>query len=363
MEKTIYKKDSKGKVRYLTISTSHGILSQESGVLGTANPIIHEKECKPKNVGRSNETTAEEQAISEAISKVKEKLRKGYFENIDDAEEKGGSDFMAPMLAHKYEDYADKIEFPCYVQPKLDGIRMFDTPDGKVSRTNKPILTMDHINVRATLLSFIEGTPFGIITQDPVVDGELYAHGLNFQENTRLIKKYREGETEQVKYHIYDIVSDEPFSKRTKWAEDIAKESENCEIVPTYKVENMTQVKKWHAQFLSEGYEGTMIRWSDNGYDVNKRSKYLLKYKDFIDEKYKVVDVIPFAARPEQGTLVCENADGVRFKTGMKFSHAEREDMLNNRHMYIGKMAEVRFFEFSESGIPRFPVCVGFRID
>jgi hypothetical protein len=47
----------------------------------------------------------------------------------------------------------------------------------------------------------------------------------------------------------------------------------------------------------------------------------------------------------------------------MKFSHEERELILTNKHEYIGQVAEIRFFEYSEEGIPRFPVCVGFRLD
>ena len=47
----------------------------------------------------------------------------------------------------------------------------------------------------------------------------------------------------------------------------------------------------------------------------------------------------------------------------MKFSHKEREEILTNKVDYIGKIAEVRFFEYSEDGIPRFPVCHGFRLD
>ena len=30
---------------------------------------------------------------------------------------------MKPMLAHKLEDKKDKVYFPGYVQPKLDGVR------------------------------------------------------------------------------------------------------------------------------------------------------------------------------------------------------------------------------------------------
>ena len=47
----------------------------------------------------------------------------------------------------------------------------------------------------------------------------------------------------------------------------------------------------------------------------------------------------------------------------MKFSHAEREEILQNKDQYIGQMAEIRFFEYTEDGLPRFPVCHGFRLD
>jgi hypothetical protein len=30
---------------------------------------------------------------------------------------------------------------------------------------------------------------------------------------------------------------------------------------------------------------------------------------------------------------------------------------------YIGQKAEVRFFEYTDGGIPRFPICHGFRLD
>ena len=47
----------------------------------------------------------------------------------------------------------------------------------------------------------------------------------------------------------------------------------------------------------------------------------------------------------------------------MKFSHADRMAILADKDHYIGMMAEVRFFEFSDGGTPRFPVCVRFRLD
>ena len=351
MEQRIYKRDSSGKIRYLSISTEGNIIVQESGVVGTNSPIYNRSACEAKNIGKANSTTPEEQAVLEANSKITEKMRLGYFESIAEAQEKGGKDFLLPMLAKDYKKELKKVTYPCYIQPKLDGMRSLATEDdGFMSRTGKAIDTLGHI-VLADL-------------EDTILDGELYAHGISFQENMKLIKKYRKDETEQVKYHVYDIVIDAPFYDRHVMLNALVERMENLhiEIVPTYLVSNETEMKNYHSRFVSEGYEGTMIRHSDEGYAVNKRSSQLLKYKDFIDEVYEVVDVIPSEARPDQGIVVCTSDKG-NFNCGMKFSHFDRKMMLAMKGEYIGRTAEIRFFEYTDGGLPRFPVCVGFRLD
>ena len=354
MEQRIYKKDSSGKIRYLSISTEGNMVVQESGVVGTNSPVYNRSACEAKNVGKANSTTPAEQAVLEATSKITEKMRLGYFTSIAEAQEKGGKDFLLPMLAKDYKKESKKVKFPCFVQPKLDGMRALGTEeDGFISRTGKPIDTLRHI-VLADL-------------EDHILDGELYAHGISFQENMKLIKKYRPHLTEQVKYHVYDIVMDAPFEVRYKTLISIASDIPDVHIVETHLIESQEQLIAFHQQFIAEGYEGTMIRHSEEGYQVNKRSSQLLKYKDFLDEVYQVVDVIPSESRPEQGIVVCAlnvvRSPKVVFNCGMKFPHEAREEILRNKHMYIGQMAEVRFFEFTDGGLPRFPVCVGFRFD
>lgn len=357
--KRIYKKDSSGKIRYLEISNDGHFVVQESGVVGTNSPVINRSACEAKNVGKSNATTPESQAYIEAQAKLTEKMRLGYFNSIEEAQEKGGKDFLLPMLAKDFKKEMKKVTFPCYVQPKLDGMRALGTEEALVSRTGKEIDTLKHI-VLAEL-------------EDVVLDGELYAHGISFQENMKLIKKYRPNLTEQVKYHVYDIVMDAPFNERHDTLASLirALDNPNIELVPTYLAFNKQQINEFHQAFIAEGYEGTMVRLIGEGYAVNKRSSQLLKYKDFLDEVYEVVDVIPSESRPEQGVVVCakkmeqagENVWVQTFNCGMKFSHAERQDILTYKHNFIGKMAEVRFFEYTDAGIPRFPVCVGFRLD
>jgi len=354
ISRRIYKKDSSGKIRYLEISNEGHFVVQESGVVGTNSPVINRSVCEAKNVGKINATTPESQAIIEAQAKITEKMRLGYFTTIADAQEKGGKDFLLPMLAKDYKKELKKVTFPCYVQPKLDGMRSLATEEGFMSRTGKMIDTLGHID----LSSF----------EDLVLDGELYAHGISFQENMKLIKKYRKGDTETVKYHVYDVVMDAPFSARMAVLENLrfGLNDAQIELVPTYKVYDEDQIKTWHETFISKGYEGTMIRHSDESYAVNKRSSQLLKYKDFIDATFRVADIVPSESRPEQGVIVCKiTIKGVEqtFNCGMKFSHFERKMMLAMKGEYIGQTAEVRFFEYTDGGIPRFPVCVGFRLD
>ena len=214
----IYKKDSKGNIRYLDIEADGSKIVQRSGILDTENEVEHVKVAKPKNIGKSNETTAEQQAIQEVISTITSKLQEGYFQSIKEAENEV---VIFPMLAKSYKDEVRKIDWNnCFVQPKLDGQRCLAHiyADGRIpkliSRDGRIIENMEHIQ-----RELLQITP-----QDIILDGELYAHGLGFQDNMKLIKKYRKGETENVKYHVYDIVDpDLLYSERKDKLENILK--------------------------------------------------------------------------------------------------------------------------------------------
>mgnify|MGYP002713036485 CR=1 FL=1 len=347
--KTVYKKDTSGKIRMLHVYTEGSTLIQESGLVD-GEKVKHESVAKPKNIGKSNETTPEEQARLEAASKIETKMSTGYFNTIEEAE---NNEVILPMLAKDYKKESKKVIFPCYVQPKLDGMRAHGKKDkSMMSRKGKEIETMAHIQADLDALPCID-----------ILDGELYAHGESFQENMKLIKKYRAGESEKVQYHVYDMVyPNMGFYSRYLILKGLVENSPNIHLVPTYKIENEIELKAMHQKFLADGYEGTIVRWGDAGYKINGRSSNLLKYKDFIDIACKVIDIKPSDKRPEQGECVCEH-NGRTFGTGMKFSHKEREEILANKENYVGQIAEIRFFEYTDDGTPRFPVCVGFRLD
>lgn len=349
---TIFKKDTKGKIRYLKTWTEGSKLIQVTGVVGTPNPVPHEKICKAKNVGRSNETHPDDQAIFEMNSLVAEKKKEGYFDTAAEAE---GGNVILPMLAKSYKDEAKKVDWKnAYVQPKLDGMRALYKEGQFVSREGSLIQTVPH------LYEFIGDIPHHL-------DGELYGHGLSFQENMRLIKKHRPGESEAICYHVYDIVSDRPFSERMALLRKIVREVDSPYLVfvPTAQAYNEKDMQVFHAANVQQGYEGSILRWGDAPYKINGRSSNLLKYKDFLDIALVIKDIEPADQRPEWGVPVFEwkGATNDELRAGMKYSHAEREEFLKNKKKYIGKVAELRFFEYSETGVPRFPVMVGVRLD
>lgn len=80
--------------------------------------------AEPKNVGRANATTAEEQAIQEADAKVAKQLKTGYYYTIEEATDHVE---FTPMKAQNSDDYKHKLKFPCYIQPKLNGCFGYNT--------------------------------------------------------------------------------------------------------------------------------------------------------------------------------------------------------------------------------------------
>lgn len=352
----LYKKDTKRNIRFLEATVDGADLVQVSGIVGTENPIEHRKTCKGKNIGRANETTPQVQATKELDSLIAEKLKEGYFKTQKEAETE---ETLFPMLAKEYGKEKKKIDWskPVYAQPKLDGMRCLITVnhDGVTlkSRDGRFIETMHHI-----------AEAFNGVTHG-VYDGELYAHGFSFQENMEFIKKWRPGDdgSVQVKFHCYDTVVEDNFTCRLLVRDTNLSGVNHVVFVETVKIKSEVELKNQHTKYLNLGYEGTIVRHGDAPYKINGRSSNLLKYKDFQDLAVPIVDIEPAEQRPEWGVPVLQLPDGRTFRAGMKYSHDERKEFLQNKLSYIGKTAEIRFFEYSDEGIPRFPVMVGIRLD
>lgn len=361
MKQTIYKKDTTGKLRYVTIWTEGSSINQKSGVLGSLKSVPHCKIAKAKNVGRSNETTPEQQAVLEVKSFLKNKLTKGYFLSVDEARD---SNVILPMLAKDYFAESHKIKYGkdlVVSQPKLDGMRClaFVSANGDVkllSREGKTIENMMHIEKELSTIG-----------RDIILDGELYVYGEIFQTNMSYIKKYREGKTERIQLHLYDVVSEEQYLVRYSTIRLLTEQFnfKHLVLVPLDPIYDEKDLEANFIRYTNDGYEGAMVKISKSGYKSNARSSELLKYKNFIDIQLPILDIIPSDQRPDWGQPIYywKGAKDDTLGSGTKMTHKQREDLLTNKQDYIGKVAEIRFFEYSDIGVPRFPVTVGIRLD
>ena len=77
----IYKVDSSQKLRFVEIYAEGPYVISKSGIVGSDKAVTSQYLAEAKNVGRSNETTPEAQAILEAESALTQKLNKDYYDD------------------------------------------------------------------------------------------------------------------------------------------------------------------------------------------------------------------------------------------------------------------------------------------
>ena len=360
---TIYKQTQTGATQEWTIEVVGNKYRTISGQTDGKKVISEWTTCHGKNEGKANATTDEEQALKEAEAKHKLKLEKDYSETISGSIPKR---HFEPMLAVKWEDWKDKIQYPIFSQPKLDGIRCIVNRDGMWSRNGKPIISAPHI--RHSLNELFEKYP------DVVFDGELYADKFanDFNKIVSLVKRTKptaadlEASEKNIQYWIYDLpVEDETFQQRTislieLWMENLRYFNSNyVRFVDTEYCGTEEGVMELYEKYIEMGYEGQMLRL-DGKYE-NKRSRNLMKHKTFIDEEYTIIDICEGEGNRSgtAGYFVFRTRDGKPFKSNVKGTWEETAEMLRNKSQLIGKEATVKYFNLTPDGIPRFPYVIG----
>ena len=392
----LYKIDSLGKLREWTMHIEGDSFYAVKGLVGKKLTQDKPTHATAKNVGRSNETSDEEQAELEAKARWDKKLKEGYALTPEDAESKK---YYEPMLAQKFEDRLDRVnakwddnEF-VYSQPKLDGIRcLVRLEQGEVvarTRKGRIITTIPHI------LKTLE--PTFIDNEKLVFDGELYNHDLkhDFNKIVSLVRKQKpvrsKSDTDKsfqkkldkfaealveskelVQYWIYDIPRTTKKNESSNFSERFFNTmdsdspmlplSTHCQFVSTSEVFSEEQLTNLYSKYIEEGYEGQMIR-INSPYE-NKRSATLLKRKDFMDAEYKVVDIEEGngnrAGTAKHLVCYCSKTDQT-FNSNIKGTFEYLAEILNNREKYINKEATIKFFELTPDGVPRFPYAIAFR--
>lgn len=319
-----------------------------------------------KNLGKSNETTPYEQAISEAVSRYRKKAKKGYQDKIPNDLTKADVNALGlphPMLAHPIGK-VKKVEFPAHFQPKFDGHRAIVTrKDGRMmmySRGGDEITTMQHI------LDYLDDK----VAEGEFLDGELYLHGELLQNIGSYIRKYRKGISETIVYYVYDTMMDESYTQRYAKLRIILKERDVPVVLAfTHIVDSMDMAMIYRDSAIKDGYEGGMLRTPDKGYEAGKKSRTLLKLKTFDDSEHTIVGVREGKDRVvndidlKVAIFECVTPEGQEFECTAFGNMHEKDRIWHEREKYIGKTLTVKHSGYTKKGKPWHPTAVRLRED
>ena len=289
---------------------------------------------------------------------------------------------IKPMLASKF-DFEKPPKGSFAVTEKLDGIRCIvhyskdaEEPVQLYTRQGKRILGCIEIE------DAIKENMKVLDIEDAMLDGELLATDCSYEdvykETTKRIKNKNEVK-EGIKYvvfdmlildHTYETHKEETYYKRRSYLMQLKSVIvESCiEVLPMlYVGDDINELIKLLDKYRDKGAEGLMVNLLDAPYEF-KRSKNILKVKVMQTADLKIIGFEEGQGRNEGrlGALLVD-FKGSTVGVGTGFSDFDREYIWNNQDQYLGKIAEIQYFEISKdkTGVEslRFPVWKHLRTD
>lgn len=289
-----------------------------------------------------------------------------------------------PMLAAAIED-TSSLRYPLIVSPKLDGIRAMIHGSDVVSRNLKPI--PNEAVQECIGLSHMNGYDGELIVGDPT-------HKDCFNTTASGVMS-RKGEPD-FKFYVFDIfmenVGFQDRYNRLLLEVDKAKHT-MVEVVPHMVCMSQKDLRTAETKFLSDGYEGLMVRSIDGQYKQGRstaKQGWLLKLKQFTDAEAVIIGI---EEQLHNGNTAVKNAlgqlersskkagmvgkntmgalkvrgingtfKGVEFSIGTGFDADQRDAIWGDKNL-IGKTVTYKYFPIGCVDAPRFPVFKGFRYD
>lgn len=248
-----------------------------------------------------------------------------------------------------------KWDPPYIVQPKYNGIRC------RALRLHNGgwILLSSEENIIYSVPHIYNN----LINQSPPfteLDGELYSHGMSFEEilsiTSRTVNVHPDHK--KIQFHIFDYVSEEPQTARitrlstTQFIEPLINS-------PYWICDDLIEIMEVYNELISLGYEGIIVRHFLAYYE-KKRSTYVMKFKPKKEDTYEIIGVNEEISKDgipkgRLGSVTCDSGDGNSFNVGSGFSSNDRKLLWNTK--LIGKKVRVQYQHItSRNKVPRFPI-------
>jgi ATP-dependent DNA ligase len=273
---------------------------------------------------------------------------------VNDEPAKKGSRRSGIMLAYPFEEKRlITWKAPYIIQPKLDGLRCraIITPE-EVTLLSSEQHIISHVpHINEELKKSFPNTTIEL-------DGELYCHGLHFQEITKRVN------ADKIEYHIFDIVCQGQQIDRTAelnklgfWGTPIIK------VVPSSLVRDISEVMEQYSKYIDAGYEGFVIRDTFGDYQ-RKRYTGMMKFKPHQWDAYLIVGTqeeisIDGTLKNTLGAFICTSSEGTIFNVGTGLTRDQRIEYWRIREELIGKKLKVKYQALTQTNkVPRFPVAL-----
>jgi len=337
-------------------ATPHGIRywAIEPDYDGACLKIVHGKwggslQTKYEDVDEnSSGRSLDEQIDLRVESRITSKRDIGYRGSVEKAKSAEGTNtlgYFRPMLAKPIDKLRDIDYAAMYLQMKYDGHRCLvtNTSTGLIaySRNGRRIKTIDHILKGINI-------PIGV-----TIDGELYCHGRPLQTITSWAKRKQAG-TSMLEYIVYDMVSKDEYHDRFNFINHYTL-GDNARVAPTDKSVSSDHLSALLTSSIALGYEGLILRHKEAPYEVGKRSKNLIKVKQFMDAEFMVVDINPSA--DGWAILTCEVPESrSSFTVSAPGTMHQKMGVMRLKDEFIGKAVTVKFANYTKDGIPFHPV-------
>lgn len=401
--KTLVSKDSKGKIRVVEISyegneatriyTIYRYTGQFEGKMTKQPEIIVDRGKATRNI--------HEQVELQFNALVKGYKDKGYIElenEIDNYSSEelyklfgdapaGTNGVVKPMLA-KQADKVTKTDIfnkKWIASRKIDGLRciIYLGDDGKLHTSSRGATNYDsamfEILTHPALIKLFKNN------EGLMLDGECYHHGYTLQQINSIARTQKVAkDLEILQFYWYDIVDlNNPFKTRLakmksiaselkeygseiSWEPDrVFKENElRIQFVPQVEVSGWDNMMKLHNEYVSEGWEGLVIRDPERPYKPNGRTNDMIKIKVYKDDCFKVVGKEAGLRGSEDMVFIMQMPDGRTFKAKPFGDREQKQEYwINFEEKYNGHIGECKFFYYSDDGIPLQPAFKAFRDD
>lgn len=282
-----------------------------------------------------------------------------------------------------------KLDRVMWIMPKIDGVRALHFNGAFQSRTLKPFPNTHLMAFDWHLLAGLDGE---LVKGSPT-------SGFSCRDTTSGTSTINGPRAQDFTWHIFDCVDPKersaPYAVRYEQARSRVEMLKHVagfglELVPYEIATSVEDVLRLHAQYVDQGYEGSILRDPQGLYKSGRATvseSAFLRLKDFIEEEAEVLEVVEgevnnnvatinklgYTERSSHkankvgngmvGSLRCRD-----LKTGQeimvsagRLTHEERKYFFENTAKILGRIAKYRAMPYGKKDLPRFPTFQCFR--